>query len=74
MKVEFEVKSPEEIPPKSQSKINQIANCSDSFFGIAENDLKEVRKYVCYYDFTEKKWCFIGGTGEKKLIEYLTQK
>lgn len=70
MKKEIEIKNPEESPPKSNSKINQIANCSDTYFGIAENDLKEVRKCLCYYDFSEKQWCFIGGVGKKKLIEY----
>ena len=71
---EFIVENPEIIPPQSKSKINMIANCSETYFGRAENDLKEVRKCLCYYDFSAKEWCFIGGVGKKKLIEYYIEK
>jgi histidinol-phosphate/aromatic aminotransferase/cobyric acid decarboxylase-like protein len=70
---EFIIENPEVPPPKSTRKINQIANCSETYFGIAENDLNEIRKCLCYYDFTAKEWCFVG-VGKKKLIEYYIEK
>lgn len=71
MKKEFEIKSPEEIPPESLQDQNKKNLYSDLFFGLAENDQKQQRKYVVYYDFEAKAWKFVGGFGgKKKLIEY----
>lgn len=71
MKKVFEIKSPEEIPPESIQDENKKNLFSDLFFGLAENDKREQRKYVVYYDFQSKVWKFVGGFGgKKKLIEY----
>lgn len=71
---EFKIENPEKLPPKSKDNFLQNQNCSDMYFGIAQGDEGNVRKYVCYYDFSAKKWCFIGGVGKKVLIEYYIEK
>lgn len=71
---QFKVENPEKVPPLSKDEFLSKNNCSDFYFGVALVDERNVRKCVCYWDFTAKKWCFVGGVGKKDLLEYYIEK
>ena len=62
---EFKIENPEKLPPKSKDNFLQNQNCSDMYFGIAQGEEGNVRKYVCYYDFSAKKMVFYWWGREK---------
>lgn len=68
MTLQFEIKLPTEIPPKTDSHL-QI---SDRYFAKVLSISGSINKTTIIYDFKNKKWLSIH-PGLKEVIEYYTE-
>jgi len=69
--IEFEIKTPDQIPNKGISIAAIAHQCSDLYFGICKNKLTgNTVKSIVYYDFNSNKWC--GFSSNCFLKEYYT--